>query len=242
MIKRVVTLALSAFLWCSIAGATVSTFQEGVNGYAGTKDANIWSGSTNQHTTNATRITGTAARIYELGFADLDDTVAPGSTINEAILELVVQEVSNCTAETIRVKAIENPDSSGMFDANTVADDVFNNYSTYAFKDHDAGTDWDVSASNSFADVDDGAAIDTAGVNACPGADQTIEFDVTTAVAAWVADPTENGGFWFDCSDATCGVDVRNRFNATASNRPKLTIDWTAAGGGERRRQGQLVQ
>lgn len=221
-------LAIAFFLISSSAWATTVSFQEGVSGYAGTRNALINTGNTNEHNSSAMRIRAASDGEFSILYFDIS-TIPSTATVNTAVLDITVSE-QNCTAETVGVKSIENPDNSGAFDANAAEDDTFNDYATYAYKDHGSTTDWDVAASNSFADVDDNANEDTANTSTCPG-NEHITFDIPVMVQGWVTNPNSNGGMVFTLSN-TGNALFRSKFNATSSIRPLLTIDYTDGGGG----------
>lgn len=220
-----ILLLIFAFIFSTPSWATTVTFQEGVSSYAGTKDAIIWPGSTNQHTTNAAQIRAFDLIVYILTF----DTSSISSTADviSATVTLTVSE-QNCTTETARVRAIENPDNTGSFDANTAEADTFNDYATWAYKDHGSTIDWDSGASNAFTDVDDNADEDTESIAACSGF-VTEDWVVTAMVQGWVTTPNSNAGMVFSLAD-TGRVDVRSRFYVTTTDRPLLTVEYTDGG------------
>ncbi len=228
MIKRLLLSLILIVMAANPAMAVTATFQEGVSGYAGTRNALINSANPNEHNSTLTRIRAAADGEFFILYFDIS-TIPSTATVNSATLEIKVSE-QNCTAETIGVRAIENPDASGAFDANSVADDTFNDYATYSYKDHGSTTDWDVTASNNFADVDDNADADTEAIAACAG-DVAEDLVITAMVQGWVTTPASNGGMYLSLAN-TGNALVRNKFNATSSNRPLLTVDYTEAGGG----------
>ncbi len=221
-------LIIPLILWSLNSWAITATFQEGVSSYTGTSDATIVSASTNEHITDNTQFRFTdAGYLYVLGF-DIS-SIPTTATVSSATVTLQVSE-QNCTAETGVVRAIENPDNSSMFDDNEAAADVFNDYATWAYKDHGSTIDWDATASNNFADVDDNANADTEALAACAGF-VPEDWVITSMVQGWVTTPTSNAGMVFLLTD-TGRVDVKNKRDATSSNRPLLSITYTTASSG----------
>lgn len=210
------------------AFATTVTFQQGTDSYAGAKDVRIYSGTTNQSTTAASiRISEETQALFYFDISSIPST----ATVNTATLTMYLKEVSNCTTEVVGVRKIEDPDATGAFDANTVAADAFNDYATWAYKDHGATQDWDSVNSNDVSDVDDNADEDTATASACPAGYSAYTWDIPVMVQDWVTNPSSNAGYMAVCTTA-CGVEVETRFASTTSERPKLVVDYTDAGGG----------
>lgn len=219
-----------------VAQATTVTMQEGVSGYSGTRDATIMSFSTNESISDTTQIRAADFMVYVLYF-DVS-SIADTATVNSAEVALQVSE-QNCTDETIGVRQIEDPDASGAFDFNGSAADTFNDYATWAYKDHGSTIEWDSGATD-FDDVMGNTNEDTQSSGACPGFVEVV-FDVTNMVQDWVTNPSTNAGMAFSLAD-TGRVDVKNFRDGTAGNRPELTIDYTAGGGGGGSRRVLVVQ
>ena len=221
MIRLLIILLL---FWCSNAFAITDTFQEGVSGYAGTKDAILQSASTNQHTTNSAQMRELSTIPYILYF-DIS-TIPASATVSSATIQLYVSE-QNCTDEIMGVRSIQNPDNSGSFDANTAAADVFNDYATWAYKDHGVTTAWKVGgAAGNFTDVYNNANENTQTSGACPGY-VLKTWTVTNMVQGWVTTPNSNGGMVFSTADVG-RVDIRSRFYVTSTERPLLTVNYTS--------------
>lgn len=232
--KKLITAFLFLVLSVPSCFATSITFQQGVSptaGYTGSKDAYILPGATNQHSRSSsnTLIRSSGGTYQNIGYFDVSD-IPTTATVNSATMTIYLQSF-NCTTETIGIRVIENPDSSGSPSFNTSAGDAFNNYATWAYKNHTTTTDWDSVNSNNFSDVDDNAEEDTAAISACPGSWESRTFTVTSMVTAWVADPNDNGGYALTCADS-CSAGSYPVLGGTSGQRPSLTVDYTAAGGG----------
>lgn len=213
------------FVLSSNAFALTATFQEGVSSYAGTKDAEILSFSTNEHITNSTSIRSLATDgfAYILYF-DIS-TIPTNATVTSATVQLYVSE-QNCTAETAGVRAIQNPDSSGAFAANTASGDVFNQYATWRYKNETGTVKWSTGGgSSNFTDVYGASDEDTQSISAC-AAYAAKTWTVTNMVQGWVTTPASNSGMTFNLA-STGNVAVRNRFYATSGERPLLTVNYT---------------
>lgn len=224
-IKLILTFILLFF--CSSAWAVTATFQEGVSSYAGTSDATITSISTNEHITDSTVKMRAFADgpVYILHF-DIS-SIPSTATVSSATVQLYVSE-QNCTDETMGVRSIENPDNSGAFADNDAAVDEFNANATWLYKNDTTNTDWDVTASNNFADVDDNANETTASSGSCPGS-VARTWTITTMTQGWVTTPNSNGGMVFSLAN-TGNVIVKSKRTATSSERPLLTVNYTDAG------------
>lgn len=209
----------------NVSYAVTVTFQEGVSSYAGTKDAEILSFSTNEHLTNATSIRSLTANgfAYILYF-DIS-TIPITATVTSATVQLYVSE-QNCTAETAGVRAIQNPDNSGAFAANTASADVFNQYATWRYKNETGTVKWSTSGgSSNFTDVYGATDEDTQSISAC-AAYAAKTWTITNMVQGWVTNPSSNSGMTFNLA-STGNVSVRNRFYATSAERPLLTVTYT---------------
>lgn len=222
-----IVLALLVALTCNKAWAVTATFQEGVSGYSGTKDAILQVSATNAYSTDAPQMRAIDFIPYILYF---DITSIPTTaTVSSATITLKVSE-QNCTAETGRVRAIENPDNTPGFDTPVTASSGSNDYATWAYKDHGASTKWDSGGANSnFTDVDDNADEDTEAIAACSGY-VTEDWVITNMVQGWVTTPNSNAGMVFSLAD-TGRVDIRGEYAVTSSDRPLLTVEYTDGGG-----------
>lgn len=208
------------------AWAVTATFQEGVSGYTGTKDAVILSASNNEHITDITSIRSLTAdgRAYILYF-DIS-SIPTNATVSSATLTVVTDE-ANCTAETVGVRSIQDPDSSGAFAANTSAADVFNQYGTWRYKNESGTVKWSTGGgASNFTDVYNNSDESTYSQSACPGA-SSHNLTVTNMVQGWVTTPASNSGMVLSLA-STGNVPVKNRFDATSSNRPLLTVNYTS--------------
>lgn len=211
--------------------ATTVTFQEGVSSYAGTQDATIWTISTNEHITDNTKIREGQGATYILCFDISGAAIGSSSTVNSASVQLYLDE-QNCTAETVEARIIEDPDGTDPIVSNSSSADVFNQYSTWRYKNETGSVKWDAGGAGSdFTDVDDNASAGSVVVSACAGmAAKTIS--ITSAVQTLVSGSKSHVCMWFKNQDGDGNVNVRSKRAATSSERPLLTIDYTAGGGG----------
>jgi len=187
----------------------------------------IWSGSTNQHTTNtstAIRDLSVNGNTYILHF-DISD-IPTTATVSSATLTVNVQD-QNCTAETIQAVKIEDPDSSGVFSDDETEQDGFNNDATWNFKNDTDNTDWSVGESNNFGDVDDNSPEGSGAASACPSFED-VSLTITNMVQDWVTTPASNAGMYLDLTN-TGKLLVRNKRYTTAGDRPELSVTFTDA-------------
>jgi hypothetical protein len=227
MKKLLITICI-LFL-CSPLWATTATFQQGVDSYAGASDCSIRTNSTNEHITNGgTRVGGTYFFLLHFDISSIPST----ATVSSATVQLYIAE-QNCTDETVNVIEIEDPDGSGVFADNETADDVFNSYATYLYKNDTDNTDWSVAESVSFADVDDNATESSNTTGSCPGS-VAKTWSVTTMVSGWVADSSTNAGMFFKLNDGVGNALIKNKRDATSSIRPLLTVEYTEASASRR--------
>lgn len=221
--KKLLLLFVFSF-WANGVWATTATFQEGVSSYAGTKDAEILSFSTNEHVTGTNSIRAVTDNYAYILYFDIT-TIPTNATVTSATVQLQVNE-QNCTAETAGVRSIQNPDVSGAFAANASSGDVFNQYATWRYKNETGTVKWSTAGgSSNFTDVYNNSNESTASISGCAGyAAKT--WTVTNMVQSWVTTPTENSGMVFYLTN-TGNVTVKSRFDATSSNRPLLTVNYT---------------
>lgn len=215
--------ALLFFILLSIeAFATTATFQQNVSGYTGAKDGIIQAASTNEYSTTVPQMRTLSTIPYILYF-DVS-SISSTATVSSATIELQVSD-QFCVDQTMSVRAIENPDNTGAFDAPATQIEGFNDYATWAYKDHGSTIKWDAAGGGSnFTDVDDNSAESTASSGACPGF-VSKSWTVTNMVQGWVTTPNSNAGMVFSSSDGR--IDVKGIFDGTSSNRPLLTVNYT---------------
>ncbi len=219
---------LILFLPCFTAESTTVTFQEGVSSYAGTQDATINTANTNEHTTDVLNTRPDAGRYYIICW-DISSAAIPSTaTINSATGQWYMDE-QNCTSETVEAHQIEDPNNSNPIVSNSAEADIFNLYSTYRFKNETGSVKWEAAGGDaSFADVDDNASAGSVASGACPGSvAKTITF--TSIVSNVVSNSKSNVCLWLGINDGSGNVKIKSKRTVTSSERPLLTIDYTAA-------------
>lgn len=233
MFKKLASLISAVIITVGVSAsalATTVTFQEGVSSYAGTQDATIVSGSNNEHITDITNTRPDAGRTYIICWDISGASIPSSATVNTATAQFYMSE-QNCTSETVEMVVIEDPDGSDPIVSNASEADVFNQYSTYRFKNESGSVEWEVAGAAGFADVDDNAAAGTVSSDACPGSvSKTIT--ITSAIQTLVSGSKSHACFFLDVQDGSGNVQIKSKRTATSSERPLLTIDYTASGGG----------
>jgi hypothetical protein len=214
----------------SPAVATTATFQNGIDAYDGEIDCFLDSYAPNIHRA----IDGLRIRSDKTPIIFFDLTSIPTTaTVSSAVLTIKVQEVSNCTSETVQAIKIEDPDSSGVPSMSaTETLGVGDQYANWLYKNDTNNTDWSSAESNDFTDVDDNAAEGSVSIAGCPGSYAFKDLTITNMVQDWVTTPAANAGMFFNCA-SSCGVNILGRFAETATDAPKLVIEYTDEGGGE---------
>lgn len=214
---------------CTPAWATVVTFQEGVSGYAGTHDASINTGNTNEHKTVNTRTRTDAGENYVVCW-DISGAAIPSSaSVNSCSAQFYMSE-QNCTSETVEAHIIEDPDGTDPIVSNSAEDDVFNQYTTYRFKNESGSVKWEAAGSAGFADVDDNASAGSVASGACPGS-VSKSISITSACQTLISGSKNYVCLWLGINDGAGNVLIKSKRTASSSERPLLTIDYTAAAG-----------
>jgi len=187
-----------------IEAAVTVSFQEGVNGYAGTVDTMI---------RQAAPATAYAADT-SVGW-DTDDP--SGTGLYNYVL--------------IRFEGIFGA-GPGQIPAGSAITSATLSY--YVFNTGNSGNvnevvvDWAEDVTYNTFGGDAGVQADEYGAarGSAPGAAGTNNVDVTASLAAWVNNPSANRG-WIIRPTGTDGVDFYTREYATISQRPKLTVTYT---------------
>jgi hypothetical protein len=234
--KKLIFFLIFLFLSAGSAGATTVTFQQGVSSYTGSHAGKMSSTNTNEIDTAAACNPGDGYIGINSGYETLlyfDVSSIPSTaTINSATIYLYLDE-SNCTSETLNFKKVKDPNASGIPNFPATENCFFNTNADWLYKDDNVNLKWDTSGTN-FTDVNNDVTEGSISQAACPGYAQR-STTITNMVAYWVANPTKNAGFIVGCVDS-CNVIMKSPFNSTSSNRPRLVVDYTAAGGGTTRR------
>lgn len=205
--------------------ATTTVFQSGT--YGNVYAVKISPYSTNQHSTEDAYMNFTADE--PMLIESNTSSIPTSATVSSATLSIKLYEAGCATGgETVELKVIENPDNSGLFPEAGSSGDFYNQDATWADKDFGV-TEWSSAEGTGFGDVDDNTAVDTASVPQCLSF-QFYDFDVTTEVSDWIANPSHNSGWYLDCTDA-CSIAVRGSYYTTIADRPKLTVVYTTTGG-----------
>lgn len=224
--KKFIAVILLLMFFAQSGWATTTVFQDGVSptvGYAGEIDARIISASTNEEDTSIIKF-NTGGNTVIIRF-DLS-SIPSNATVSSATISFRGSE-QNCTSGThMKLTKILNPDNSATWSTWPTSNDGFNNWATWANKQHQATTvKWSVSGgASNFSDVNTGTAESTVAIPAC-AANAFYNFSATTMVSSWIASPSTNSGAFF-IMDAS-QVAGSGQFDATAANRPTLSVTYT---------------
>lgn len=233
LIKYVLSIfiTLLSLCGCDVVFADTITVQQGTSGYSGAVSASFDPGSTNKHWTfyGWVRFSYVNAEVFN----NLS-SVLTSSNVTSATLYGNFYSNFNSGGEVANCGYLTDPDSSGSPTANTVADEVFSQYSNYGDKLH-ATTEWDSGLANNVADVMVQTSTMTIGTSTgLLGCDVTagVQYAITQGhdyVTLYIADPGTNN------------VRFRNSLYSTVAERPYLEITcsdscFSAGGGGSRRR------
>jgi len=190
---------------------TVVTFQNGVNGYTGMTDTYLdaWYPTTNYETKSTVSVR--AINIFKtlIRFDRLN--LPTNAIIQSATLRLNIATRTNTNTITIQVYRLLRPWLAAQ--------------ATWA--NASAGVPWAVAGASGTADRDS-TLITNQSVTAATG---WVDFDLTTAVQAWVNNPASNYGILLE---AASGSPVAYYFNASdhvnLTVRPQLVVAYTVGG------------
>ena len=179
---------------------TTESFQQGVNGYAGSLDTYI-EVSTGAHGGEDHLFwDGDPLKYTLIRFEDLFESeggpIPDGSTVGSAELTYVLDDNGNPgNVHEVLIDWDGNVDYAG-FGASAGAQ---------------AGVDYAASA------------LPQQAPGTLVGTETTYTIDVTSSLNAWIANPTSNKG-WIIVPTGTSGAGIRSSEHATAAHRPKLTV------------------
>jgi VCBS repeat-containing protein len=186
---------------------TTASFQQGVNGYAGTRDTMLQENSPgtsfalapslnvdNDEPPNSTRDVQGLVRFENL-FGTAAGQVPPGAEIRSATLELRIFD----PGASVRLHRM----LTGWSDTDT----------------------WDSMTAGISADGIEAAA--TADGSTPASVSGIISIDVTASVAAWLSNPSGNFG-WALLPSGSDGVDFDSAESTTVSYRPRLVVEYVA--------------
>lgn len=195
---RTAAVVLAGVMISTGQGATL-TFQEGVNGYAGTVDTFL------KQASPGTSFGGSVV-------VEWDGEDAGGQNIGLLRFDHVfgvdagqIQPTDTITSATLSYEVI-NPGHDATVNEVVVDWDETTTYNNFG---GDAGVQSD----------EYGAQVGMAG-----GATGTRTLNVTSSIAAWTTTPSLNKGWIFRPTGGTDGVEFRSSEDATATLRPRLTV------------------
>lgn len=218
-------MSLAAAVGCCASANAAITFQDGLNGYAGTADTWIASGvavtDNTSDETDANYEGNTSLKVeddpsqsdgqglirFDSIFGGGPNQIALGSTITSATLSMTTDTTSNANVPS-------SPSLHEMlisWDAGTVTWDTYDTSALGVGGGMLAGVEYT------------GTAVDGGGENLANG--QVGTWDVTSSLQAWSAGGTNNG--WAFIGNTNNGWDARTSEFATAGSRPLLTIEFT---------------
>jgi hypothetical protein len=200
-----VTTSAAVAITVTGTGPTTVSFQDGVNGYAGTRDTTIRSDAV---TTNY----GTATTL-----------LMDGSPDYAALIKWDLSSIpagKTVTAVTIAFNVVDS--SSGTFELYALKRDWTETGATW--NQFAAGSAWQTVGANGANDretVACGAATGNTGV-------RTVTLNATgiAKVQAWINAPATNYGFAILDYAVSNGLDVSSSEAATATTRPRITITY----------------
>jgi uncharacterized protein YjiK len=185
------------------------SFQDGVNGYTGTRDTKLLSGSPTTNYGTATFLENDGSP-YKSALLFWDLTSIPsGSTVQSVDIQVNVINVSPTNYELYELK---RPWVEGGA--------TWNQYA--------AGQNWQTAGANGSADR--GSTV-LAAISGNSLGSKTISLNAAgvAVVQSSVNDPSTNHGFIVQNYINSNGLDLSSRETATVSQRPKLTVSFTPA-------------
>jgi hypothetical protein len=245
MMQKVLTSVLAVVLMlCMIVSANAAStviFQDGLNGYAGTRDGYIAGGTSGDYSRGArataefSGIPGVGGR-NSPGFIAFDNIFGtnanqfdPSENIIIAKLKLYVSAVYPNGSDLARVFPMLTPWSEGTSTNWALVDGASTmNHRYYCSSgNYAAGDFWGTGGqitTGPVMDVDYDPALESNAAFVPAG--QWIEFDVTAAVEAWKNGTIANNGFYGYTDDGLAGIVWNSSENATQSLRPILEIEY----------------
>ena len=186
-----------AFLFPTLASATVVYLQDGVSGYTGTTDADLNTYSTSANTGSATTLRlGAYGAIKSVFKFDLS-SIPTGSTINSATLNLYVESTTN----------------NGGGDSISIYK-ILNSWT-------EAGATWNSLPSTAFASTPESSqaiGYNPSGI--------WVTVPLTSVAQAWFGGSLPNNGVMIATANGP-QVNISSSENTNAMYRPKLVVDYT---------------
>jgi len=192
-------------------GQTITSFQDGVDGYSGTLDTYLLSSlpTRNGGVWKTLKVDGEPDRSILLSW-DLT-SIPSGSTIESVTVAFNVTNSSGDSYEFYELKQ-----------AWVEREATWNEYAS--------GQNWEVSGADGSGDR---GSIELGSITAPTTGIQTISLNAAgvAVVQSWVDNPSLNHGFIvLDYIMGTDGLTLRSRNSPTVSERPKLTVTYTSGG------------
>ncbi len=189
------------------------SFQEGVDGYAGARDAKLLSESASSNFGgDVSHVADGEPDKSTLLFWDLGNEIPAGSTVQSASITL---KVTNPTGDEYELFALLRDWAEGEVTWRNARSGE-----AWAEEGANGAADRGTTSIGSFGPVDIGTEI------------LTLNADGIALVQQWVNDPASNHGvILLNYDKATDGVEFHARETETVGNRPKLTVVYEGGGG-----------
>lgn len=216
--------------YCGSASAATLILEEGVNGYAGTRDTTLFQDrpahSSGGFPNFFSSVTQTASPRRTLLKFDIPTTFPVGSTITGVALTLTMDQTrpGNITHTLHRVTKAWNEGNNPLVDSGTIGlgAPAQPGDATWTHTSYNTIT-WTTSGGDYAASPSASAPVGTA-----PGTVTFSSAQMTTDTLAWQATPSTNLGWVLIGDEST--VHTAKRFvssEGTAGSRPRLTITYT---------------
>jgi disulfide oxidoreductase YuzD len=193
-----------------VQGPVTVSFQDGVNGYNGTRDTHLLSGSPNNNYGSEINLSADGSPDESmLLYWDLTDIPIGGSiqTVD------FTYQVTNSTTQDYEIYRLHRAWNEG--------EATWNEYAT--------GQSWQISGAEGTSDR---GTISLGSIDGSSNGNYTISMNTEgiSVVQSWVDDPSSNYGFIImDYINATNGLEISSRETGTISNRPELTVTYSSS-------------